>query len=275
MPVNRSHYLKNPQLTCIATQQYTDPRRLGQGTSGLTAEDLSDIICILHPASPPAYRATALIHQITPQHTLSHKSHGHIKMRQKAGGSHLNEKDKAAIEALESQGLHSCDIALRLSAAVKCPATGGFLFGRNTSRCDIILGKEDEVKRVSNIHFRIFLNEYGSIMLEDRSTNGTVVDTTLLRAKDKENGKYQHTLDVGSIISLTMSAPDDDFKFIVSIPIREGDDQEQYEQNVNQYFTRLAAFERARDHRLAAEANARKNANGQPVSNTSDDMKDC
>jgi hypothetical protein len=215
-----------------ATQIVIDPRRLGHGNSGLNDEDLADIFCILHPASIPAYRAAAHIHDSTPQHTISLDSN--VKIREK------NKEAQSDVDSFElaSKGLISCDIALRLSADLKDPL-GGYQFGRNPARCDFVIGRFQESKRISNIHFRIYINEYGIIMLEDQSTNGTVINGYLLRGKDKENGKdYRHTLENGSIIDLTMTPPEEDFRFIVRIPQRDDDCERIYEQNLTAFFLR-------------------------------------
>jgi hypothetical protein len=76
-------------------------------------------------------------------------------------------------------------------------------------------------------------------MLEDQSTNGTVVDSILLRAKDKENGKdYRHTLELGSMIVLTMTPPEEDFRFIVRVPQRDDVAESMYQNNLTNYFHR-------------------------------------
>lgn len=230
----------------VATQQIIDPRRLGQANSGLNNEDLADIFCILHPSSLPAHKAAAFIRELAPHHTIS--TQDGVKIRERNSDS---EKDPGTFE-LAAQGLTSCDIVLRLSANLKDPA-GGFRFGRNRLRCDFVLGRDDEVKRISNTHFRIYINEYGTIMLEDQSTNGTAVDGILLRAKDKENGRdYRHTLGQGSIIILTMTPPEENFRFIVRIPQRDEESEIAYRQNLTNYFHRIhnANLERQRQTRV-------------------------
>lgn len=216
----------------IATQQAIDPRRLGQENSGLKAEDLADIVCLLHPSSIPAYQACAQIHQATPQYTLT--SSNNVRIKENNNG---NIQDVDTFE-LAAQGMVACDIAIRLSANLKDPV-GGFHFGRNGRRCDFVLGRDDLTKRISNVHFRIYINEYGIIMLEDQSTNGTAVDGVLLRGKDKENGKdYRHTLDNGSVIVLTMTPPEEDYRFVVRIPQRDGASEDAYCDNVTKFFLR-------------------------------------
>ena len=229
----------------VATQQVIDPRRLGQANSGLNNEDLADIFCILHPASLPAHKAAALIRELTPQHTIS--TQDGVKIRERTS----DLENDPGTSHLAAQGVTSCDIVLRLSASLKNTA-GGYFFGRNRQRCDFVLGRDDEVKRVSNIHFRIYINEYGTIMLEDQSTNGTAVDGALLRAKDKENGRdHRHTLAQGSIVVLTMTPPEEDFRFIVRVPQRDEESEMAYRQNLTNYFHRIqnANLERQRQTR--------------------------
>lgn len=248
-PILQASILRNHEdgsyaYELVATQQVIDPRRLGQANSGLNEQDLADIFCILHPTSLPACKAAALIREQAPHHTISTQSD--VKIRERDGNS---ENDPGTCE-LSAQGLTSCDIVLRLSANLK-DSLGGYRFGRNRQRCDFVLGRDDEVKRVSNIHFRIYINEYGTIMLEDQSTNGTAVDGVLLRAKDKENGRdYRHTLEQGSIIVLTMTPPEEDFRFIVRIPQRDEESEIAYRQNLTNYFHRIhnANLERQRQN---------------------------
>ena len=156
----------------VATQLVTDPRRLGQPGSGLSDDQLSDVFCILHPATLPACRAAAYIHSETPENTI--RTDHNVKIREKN-----TSEDVINSSQLAEDGLVSCDIALRLSANLK-DTMGGFQFGRNATRCDFVLGKNEASRRISNIHFRIYINEYGVIMLEDQSTNGTAIDGTLL-----------------------------------------------------------------------------------------------
>jgi hypothetical protein len=178
--------------------------------------------------------ATAQIAQDSPEHTIS-TTGAELRLRGTGSGNHnrLNTFDLAA------QGVSSRNIALRLSADLKEPL-GGFCFGRNPQRCDFIIGNHDGFKRVSNVHFRIYLLESGVIMLEDQSTNGTQVEHVMLRMKEKENGKqYKHTLQQGTLITLVMTPPEEDIKFVVRIPQREGEHEEMFHRNLQDYFVRL------------------------------------
>ncbi|KHJ31293.1 putative protein kinase [Erysiphe necator] len=216
------------EATQPATQIVVDPRRLGQQDPDLSPEDLADVCCILHPNSEPARKACCLIRQLTPQHTIAN---GNTLRSQEPGENDMNH--------LENK--YSYDIALRLSSQLKFPSNGGFYFGRNPKRCDILIGK-DASKRISNIHFRIYINEYGYLMLEDLSTNGTAVDGILLRANMKGNGiEYQHVLIHGSIITLAMNLPEgeDDYRFIIRVPSRDSIAEEAYQQNLRKYFLQI------------------------------------
>lgn len=175
------------------------------------------------------------IHANTPQHTIS--ADNTSKDRPKAEGPHPEGVDNDTANG-GPEDFVSCDIALRLSANLKSNE-GGFLFGRNTSRCDIVIGRDDQIKRVSNVHFRIYINEYGIIMLEDRSTNGTLVDGHCLCIKDKENGPNQRILELGSIVCLVMTPPEADFRFIVRIPQRDDEAEHLYQKNLTNYFCRI------------------------------------
>ncbi len=247
VPDQSSSVWRNPDETfaydLVATQQFIDPRRLGQANSGLNDEDLADIFCILHPASLPAHKAAAHIRELTPEHTIS--TQNGVKIRERKSDT---ANDPETFE-LAAQGLTTCDIVLRLSANLK-DFPGSYKFGRNKQRCDFVFGRDDEVKRISNVHFKIYINEYGTIMLEDMSTNGTAVDGTLLRAKDKENGRdYRHTLGQGSIIVLTMTPPEEDFRFIVRIPQRDDESEIAYRQNLTNYFHRIHNANQERQRR--------------------------
>jgi hypothetical protein len=129
-------------------------------------------------------------------------------------------------------------IALRFSSHVK-DLTKGFTFGRNSNLCDICLS-DDPYRRLSNIHFRIFLNEWGVLMLEDQSTNGTVVDGTLLRMKGNPPTETMRTLSSGSKIKVLMHEESRDIVFIVRIPLRDGQYHVAYQRNLEAYMANRA-----------------------------------
>lgn len=139
-------------------------------------------------------------------------------------------------------------IILRLSTAPKNPAAG-FAFGRNPGRCDVVF-VNDPLRRVSNIHFRIYVNEFGNVMVEDQSTNGTFVDKKLLSARAKPGlpqPASRWVLSSGSVINVYLHDEVRDLTFRVRIPHREGLYEQAYQQRVVDYFVR---------HRLPVEGGA-------------------
>ncbi|KAI1001202.1 hypothetical protein K3495_g6996 [Podosphaera aphanis] len=229
--------MDSQEATQPATQIVLDPRRLGQQDSDLDFEDLADICCILEPNSDPARDACALVRQISPEYTVLNSNATRIRETKSAQYRVPNSLEG------EIQDSSSYDIALRLSASVKSPAIGGFHFGRNSNHCDVLIGN-DASKRISNIHFRIYINEHGFLMLEDLSTNGTAVDGVLLRSVMREKGQqYQHLLCHNSLITLTMnvSQGEDDYRFIVRIPTRDSLADDIYQDRLRAYLNKLAS----------------------------------
>ncbi|KAE8350778.1 kinase-like domain-containing protein [Aspergillus coremiiformis] len=218
------------EATQESTQPCTDPRRMGHNNSGLHEQDVSDIICILHPSSPAAHHAVAASAGSAPQHIL--------------------QRDELVYEASAA-----LDIALRLSSDVH-DLNAGFCFGRNKARCDLLLAGDQNSKRISNQHFRIHLTEDGIIMLEDISTNGTIVDNCRLRKSQKENSRM---LTNGSVIQvMNGDQSSDEVRFVVRIPNREGFSM-QYTENLLRY------FERVQKHRAGTAQLKPRNTSAQPV----------
>jgi hypothetical protein len=121
--------------------------------SRLSDEDLADTCCVLHPASLPAHRAAALIHEESPQNTISTESN--MRIRERDAGVH----DDVDFE-LAAQGVVSWNIILRLSANLKDPVSG-FYFGRNKQRCDFVIGQHNINKKKS----AMFISGYTSMNL--------------------------------------------------------------------------------------------------------------
>ncbi|KAH0078915.1 Pkinase-domain-containing protein, partial [Aureobasidium melanogenum] len=126
---------------------------------------------------------------------------------------------------------HPLDLALRMSAKVYNPAMG-FVFGRNPNACDIVIDT-DTVKRVSNMHFRIYMTDAGVCMLHDMSTNGTIVDGKLLRGRGSNNAATM-MLTAGSVIQILSTKRDESLKFIFRIPSRDN--------HYEEYGRRFAAY---------------------------------
>ncbi|KAI8629363.1 Pkinase-domain-containing protein [Xylariaceae sp. FL1651] len=219
------------QATQQATQNALDPRRIGQQNSGFSDQDISDIICLLYPISEAASRE---VQRVASSPEYSRHTAG--RYTADAIDSDLYYEDDAR-EFGRTRGIGDHAIVLRLSSSLKDPRLG-FTFGRNRSRCDICFAF-DPNRRLSNIHFRIYVNRYGSVLLEDQSTNGTVVDTKLLRKKIDPNtgtsGPIRRTLESGSTIKIIMHDNKSDLGFLVRIPRRDGDHEEAYMRNLAAY----------------------------------------
>ncbi|KAI0139862.1 Pkinase-domain-containing protein [Xylariaceae sp. FL1272] len=227
---------EDSQATQQATQNALDPRRLGQQNSGFSDEDISDIICVLHPNSEAASRE---IHRIAASAEYSRHTAGRYSVD--AIQSDLYREDDAR-EFGRTRGIGDHALVLRLSSPVKDPRLG-FTFGRNASRCDICF-TNDPARRLSNIHFRIYVNRHGSVLLEDQSTNGTVVDSHLLKKRpDPRDQRLRRTLESGSKIEILMHESSCDLTFLVRIPRRDGKHEDAYLRNLAAYMQRASGEE--------------------------------
>ncbi|GAB7352685.1 hypothetical protein MBLNU459_g3046t1 [Dothideomycetes sp. NU459] len=196
------------------TQEVLDPRRLGSNNSGLEEVDIADVLCILHPCSLAAFQIVANTAARSPQHVLQNVTDS--TYNDGFSQKDVQEQETFVFEGEEpKQGL---DLALRFSAPKVNPALG-FVFGRNQNTCDIVIDT-DTVKRVSNVHFRIYVNSSGVCMLEDTSTNGTVVDGHILKGRTNPDARTR-MLNAGSIIQILSTRPDEFIKFILRIPCRD------------------------------------------------------
>ncbi|KAF3898068.1 Serine/threonine-protein kinase sck2 [Trichophyton interdigitale] len=195
-----------------STQPYADPRRKGVNNSGLSQQDVADIICILHPNSPAAHKSASLTADRNPQHILQ------------------RDEFDSDLDACES----TYDIALRFSSLVKDQSMG-FCFGRSASRSDIIFYPDH---RVSNTHFRIYLKTDGILMLQDTSTNGTIVDGKSIRRDGGDSSPTTQMLMSGSVIHVTGNDLASAIKFVVRIPARD-ELQAQYTRNLTWYLNRI------------------------------------
>ncbi|TKA22530.1 hypothetical protein B0A50_08070 [Salinomyces thailandicus] len=226
----------NEEATQQNTQGAMDPRRLGRNNSGLSEADISDVMCILHPCSPAAFRIVATTAEISPFNVLQNNGYGDYD--DGLTRSALEEQETFILNN-EGGASQAMDLALRFSADTINP-TLGFVFGRNVRICDIVLAT-DNLKRVSNMHFSIFMNESGVLMLRDMSTNGTMVDDMLLKGKNSYEPQTR-MLSPGSVIQILSVNLDEVVKFIVRIPSREGHFEE-YEEKFQQHMERMAIAE--------------------------------
>ena len=211
----------------VATQPTTQPqydaRRLGT-SSNLSKQDEGDIIAILHPTSPGAHVAVKLTAEASPQHIWQNHNKSHIV---ESGESQLEDPYQTTENAQEN----ARDIALRFSSRVN-DIRLGFVFGRNVHKSDIILVREEHKENraqkkaknhaISNKHFRIYINRNGILMLEDMSTNGTIVDNIVLHGP-KVSGQSDNsrmTLHSGVMVELPTTGTGESIRFIVAIPPR-------------------------------------------------------
>lgn len=213
------------EATQPLTQPYFDPRRLGRNNSDVSDHDASDVICILAPNSPLAHDAVLATMTAAPQHILQNEDLQNI-----------TADDFLSPEF--TPGNSSRDIALRISSQVKNPAAG-FVFGRNKNRCDILLVDDEEDKSVSNMHFKIFLNPQGILMLQDTSTNGTIVDDHHLQRKNRPGTRHEkpamRMIENGSLINV-VGKEKAEIKFLVRNPKR-GDYEGAFLANLNKFIS--------------------------------------
>lgn len=212
------------QPTQQATQPFEDPRRRGKTLSNMSDDDISDVICLLHPNSPAAFQAVQATILTAPEHILQNEDLDGV-----------TEEDLLFNSALQQPR----EIALRMSSTVHYPKDG-FRFGRNPTLCDVLLTGDQHDKLISNIHFKIFVNSQGSLMLQDLSTNGTILDDEHLKAKDRRGlpmpKPAMRALKNGAIICVLGGPNKTEIKFVVRIPSR-GDHEDQYEDKLRQYLS--------------------------------------
>lgn len=214
----------------IDTLPVFDPRREGKQNSGFSDADIADIVCLLIPFSDGA-RAELRAMAIRESKHMFEASEAVNKQVQ------IAHHDLRIPEAMQfSQLVDHPIIGLRLSSQGKNPLMG-FTFGRNESQCDIHFANDPD-HRLSKIHFRIYYNEYGSLMIEDSSINGTVVDNILLKRKQKDGEmkcRTMLTLSSGNTVKLLMAQRPDDLEFVVHIPRRDGVHEEAFRRNLTRH----------------------------------------
>lgn len=197
------------QPTQEATQFDEDRPKHFSSLGPLGPAERADIVCVLCATSPRATEAVRKTVQIAPQHILQ---------------QHASDPDATK------------DIALRISVKTKKP-TEGWWFGRSIDNADVQLTENPNHRLISQRHFRIFVNEYGSLMIEDASANGTYVDDMPVKVKPKDKAVKSATtvLRHGSVIQLwTGREKTEPVNLMVRIPSRE-DCAKLYEQNLRQY----------------------------------------
>jgi len=224
----------------VATQPTVDPRREGKQNSGFSDDEISDIICVLYPQSAQARKEVGRLASEDDSFVV-----GKNEMRAVDEDYYLEDDARHFEMAPPTTGNYV--IVLKLSSPTK-DAQRGILFGRNAARCDVCF-VDDPLKRLSNVHFRIYVNEFGFVMLEDQSTNGTIVDNIHLKGKEATNDRpTRRVLSSGSKIKVLMHNVDMDLDFLVRIPRRDGDYDTAYRAKLDAYFRRLGAMDREQEN---------------------------
>ena len=258
-----------------STQPLLDARR--RGYNSISEDDAADVLCILHPSSDAALRAVEIVARQCPQHILQNEGLEHLlnydTSDQDAAGSSRSDigSQESQGQGVKTKSLNkdgptakpgaSKDIALRISSKVHNPLLG-FTFGRNPLRCDIPIAKVgDDLMRISNAHFRIYINASGILMCEDTSRNGTWVDGCELSAKSTDPDiNPRRTIGPSSIIEISLDKRTT-MRFVVKIPPRHGQEAAYFE-NLDKYRATLAELER--QAAVAAQAAATGNTMGPP-----------
>lgn len=211
-----------------ATQPVLDPRRLGQDNSGLNDDESADIMLILVAGSPAATRIVEQTASTRDYHVLYHDTMNSYNIEEEET---IIIGDTDTYPHTQPNVQRSADIALRFSSIKHLKQKySGFVFGRNATLSDIVFF-QDSGKRISNQHFRIYLNSEGLIMLEDLSTNGTRVDNIILKSKDPKCSKSR-ILTPNTEIVIANVVDAEVIRFIVRQPPRGPREQlDRYEQN--------------------------------------------
>jgi serine/threonine protein kinase len=225
----------------LATQTVLDPRRLGKQNSGFSDEDLADIICILIPSSE---HAQTEVNSLRGQGSIHLVGGGDASEVEEGLAALADDDDDNSNLGLMPRGRAKYAIALRFSALEKLKdPLQGFVFGRNPNRCDVPL-VHDPKRRLSNVQFRIYYNQHRVLMVQDVSTNGTVVDGLHLKSS---NNRTMRTLNNGSTVRMLMHLGKSDLDFLVRIPRREGQYEQAYRDNLARYMAYLEQLRIQRD----------------------------
>ena len=219
-----------------ATQQATLPPTdpYAQNVT-LNDFDRTDILCILMPTTPAACQAVEFVEESAPQHILRRPG----KLSPMKATTPTDQTDNDVQTSPKAKP--SMDIALRMNSKLLNPALG-FTFGRNKKVSDLLISRDKQ--QVSQRHFRIYVNSKGSLMCQDTSTNGTVVDSVSLGPKRMltDTGD-QRTLHHGSVIELLLTHYGETMRFMVQVPDRSGVSL-QYGSKLDQYIDFVEQMER-------------------------------
>ena len=202
--------------------------------------DAADVIAILHPTTPSAIKIVDNAADRCPQHVLLRNSLNADSMSLSL--TDIEEQETIIIndngEKIGQGSKAGADLVLRLSSASTLMfKSRGFIFGRNPNSADIVFG-QDSGKRISNQHFRIYINTNGILMVEDLSTNGTIVDDQLLKSKDRRFNKSR-MINSGSVLCIQSTNDAEMIKFIVRVPSR-GSHKVRFDQKLKEFIADCA-----------------------------------
>lgn len=263
------------------TQEVAAPLQRSGG-SALTLNEELDIICFLRPVTEAAFEVVKNVADDTPQHYFRNQGLSR-KQRQVVETYEGNaaETENAPLDTLSQatpelqatqESSNPGEIALRLSSRVR-DLDMGFVFGRDARKSDILVnvGNTNTI-RISGMHFRIFVNDNGMIMVEDTSTNGTFVDSILLKYKKPLPGNsVRRMIANNSMIELLVDDSRRTARFVVSVPQRR--DEHAWKTRLQGY---LAEVRRVRTQKTNALRNLAIETEPDPKqeSNDSDDRGD-
>ena len=208
------------QPTQQAPAPAVDPRERRRRHEGLTENDLTDILCILSPATPSAFRVVQSLARSAGQHILQNTSSFSQPAIHDDEHEPRADPDQMTVDGGDqiSANQPALDIALRMSSTLVSPWLG-FTFGRDATRSDVAIRALGADRHVSGLHFRIYITSTGSLLCQDMSRNGTWVDgIRLWEGTNQVNGR-QRTIHEGSTIEVMVEA-NQSLMFNVYVPER-------------------------------------------------------
>ena len=228
-------------MELVATQPSTQLHWDNRRSAAYSSPEYDDVICILHPSSASAVAITRSLWEVTPEHILQYKKRGLTAEGQDEDDGLEMELEPQSFQPPEPPA--NLDIALRTTANLK-NIQMGFVFGRDLQKTDIqFRSPEEDFHRVSNMHFRIYINESGILMLQDLSTNGTWVDDFHLKGNQLRrmlnHGSMIHVVTGGNRTTATL----DKIRFIVKLPQRKDDSQ--YKKNLREFLLEVQEAKQA------------------------------
>ncbi|KAI5285508.1 hypothetical protein KEM54_000515, partial [Ascosphaera aggregata] len=233
-------YTQYTQNTQPATQTLS-PDNLRH--SGLTPADIADVFCILHPTSAAAFDAVQLTAVAHPGNVLRDQLTAAETAVDDGGTPNDNKSGYTNASGTDNDIMkRPVGIALRISQfnSLLNPSKG-WVFGRNPRLADICIAKFDGAgemeKKISNQHYRIYINGHGIVMLEDTSTNGTIVEGELVSSRRKKGASPSRMLFQGCTVQLLMDAKNP-INFVVWYPTRPADAQLEFEKRFRGWIIR-------------------------------------